>query len=173
MTGCCTRGPSSVHKLPRVSMVVASSLSFFRLPVYQKGKLHQQHGSTQAFPPFSVLQFQVCWGLKFDLSEFWNPTVTSLGPFFFIWQPASKPSTWGISWKVDARETRVSRGCFARPNRWACSQSIYPKNGHTRFCCAADSELFWIQRFQWRSWATLSCLQFLYLFLPFFRIGDT
>ena len=52
MTGCCTGDPSSVHNLPRVSIVVASSLSLFLLPVYQKGKLHQQRGRTQALPSF-------------------------------------------------------------------------------------------------------------------------
>ena len=52
MTGFCTGGPSSMHKLPQGSMVVASSLSLFLLPVYQKGKLHQQRRSTQALPSF-------------------------------------------------------------------------------------------------------------------------
>ena len=47
-----TENDRLLHNLPRVSIVVASSLSLFLLPVYQKGKLHQQRGRTQALPSF-------------------------------------------------------------------------------------------------------------------------
>ena len=85
MTGGWTGGPSSVHKLPLASIVVASSLRlFFCYPCIKRASYINNAQAPRPFPPFSALQFQVCRGLKCYLSEFWNPTVTLLGPVLFL-----------------------------------------------------------------------------------------
>ena len=65
MTGCCTGDPSSVHNLPRVSIVVASSLSlFFCYPCIKRASYINNAEEPRPFLPFSALQFLVCCGLK-------------------------------------------------------------------------------------------------------------
>ena len=99
------------------------SFSFSATRVSKEGKLHRQWST--AFISFRELQYQVYCGLDGDLSEFWNPTVSSLGKRNF--------------------------------------PSLPPENGHTR-PGFVHCRLNVLERFQWRTWATLSCLQFLYRF---------
>lgn len=111
MTGCCTGDPSSVHNLPRVSIVVASSLSlFFCYPFIKRASYINNAEEPRPFLPFSALQFLVCCGLKCDLSEFRNPTVTLLGPGFFY--PIACEQAHHLRGIVQSRRARDK--CVAR-----------------------------------------------------------